>query len=152
MFLYYRRLQSTIILLSTFVAFSAQAASSDKQSYGVLVVDEITSIYDGDTFRANIKGVHSLMGNRIGIRVSGVDTPEMRGKCPYEKQLARKAKQFTVAFLRSAQRIELRNVRRGKYFRILADVYADGRSLTAGLVGAKLAYQYEGGKKQTWCK
>ena len=73
--------------------------------YDDVTVSEITSIYDGDTFRANIQSFPSIVGDNIGIRVSGIDTPEIRGKCPKEKELAQKAKQFTVEKLRGADTI-----------------------------------------------
>lgn len=130
----------------------AQAASIKNKSHGTLTVLEVTSIYDGDTFRANIDGLHSLIGERIGIRVAGVDTPEIRGKCQKEKDLARKAKQITVEALRSAKVIELRNTKRGKYFRIVADVYVDNKSLTNILISSGLAVAYDGGTKaKDWC-
>ena len=89
----------------------------------------------------------------MGIRINNVDTPEMRGQCEQEKVLARKAKQYTVTKLHSAKAIELRNMQRGKYFRIVADVYADGQSVGEGLVREGLAVVYDGGKKvKDWCK
>ena len=135
-------------------ACSAVESRSIKQAdFGSLEVSKVTSIYDGDTFRANLKDVHPLIGKRIGIRVSGVDTPEIKGKCFKEKMLAQKAKQFTVSILRSAKRIELRNVKRGKYFRIVANVFADGNSLTEQLINSGLGVSYSGGKKiKNWCK
>ena len=39
----------------------------------------------------NIPGVHPLLGNEIGIRVRGIDTPEIRGKCEFEKRKAKEA-------------------------------------------------------------
>ncbi len=76
----------------------------------------------------------------------------MRGKCPAEKELARKAKQHTVTLLRGAKVIELRNMKRGKYFRIVADVYADGKSVGQSLIGSGLAVSYDGGTKtKDWC-
>jgi endonuclease YncB( thermonuclease family) len=138
-----------VALLST--SFLSYAGINDKL-HGTLHVSEVTSVYDGDTFRVNISGIHTLIGERIGIRVAGIDTPEMRGKCDKEKQLARKAKQYTVAFLRNAKKIELRNVKRGKYFRIVADVYADGISLTDALIHYNLGVTYDGGTKaKDWC-
>lgn len=142
-----------ILFTTTVVACSVNAASINDKNHGNLLVEEITSIYDGDTFRANIAGMHSLIGERIGIRVSGVDTPEIRGKCKKEKELAKKAKQVTVRFLRNSKTIELRNVKRGKYFRIVADVYGDNESLTEVLIESELAVPYYGGKKaKDWCK
>ena len=81
-----------------------------------------------------------------------MDAPEIRGKCEPEKVLARNAKQYTVQALRSAKTIELRNIQRGKYFRILADVYVDGVSLADSLIKSGHARAYDGGKRLGWCK
>ncbi|NYR11322.1 thermonuclease family protein [Pseudoalteromonas sp. MIP2626] len=134
-----------LLLLLLIVSGGSYAVSIKDRNHGSLTVSEVTSIYDGDTFRANISGVHSLIGERIGIRVAGVDTPEMRGNCQKEKDLARKAKQVTVEALRSAKVIELRNAKRGKYFRIVADVYVDNKSLTDILISSGLGVAYDGG-------
>ncbi len=120
-------------------------------TYGTITPTEIRSIYDGDTFKVTIKEWPAIIGDKISIRVAGVDTPEMRGQCDREKQLAREAKKHTVNFLRSGKKIELRNMQRGKYFRIVAEVYVDGKSLTDSLITAGLGYPYDGGKKQSWC-
>ncbi|PWI34926.1 nuclease [Vibrio albus] len=130
------------------VSFTCQAA---KKTYGNAVVAEVLSIYDADTFRVNIQGWVDIIGNNMPIRVNGVDAPEIRGKCPEEKAAARKAKQFTVEALRTANAIELRNMRRGKYFRILANVYVDGKELSALLINAGLARPYDGGHREGWC-
>jgi len=118
--------------------------------YGTVQVDTVTSIYDGDTFRCSIKDWPPIIGSRIGIRVGGVDTPEMRDKRPHIKELARKAKQFTVQRLREGKVIELRNMKRGKYFRIVADVFIDGKNLGDELIEARLGKPYDGGKKVKW--
>ena len=124
-----------------------------EKTYGSVTIAEVTSIYDGDTFRANIPDYPPIIGQNVGIRINGVDTPEMRGKCEQEKVLARKAKQYTVTKLRNAKTIELRNMQRGKYFRIVSDVYADGQSLGEDLVREGLAVVYDGGKKvKDWCR
>ena len=124
-----------------------------KGDYGHIKVDEVTSIYDGDTFRVNIKSFPPIVGKKMAIRVNGIDTPEMRGKCYKEKSLARAAKKYTVNFLRSSKKIELINMQRGKYFRIVADVYGDGRSLAEDLIKNGLGVPYYGGTKvKDWCK
>ena len=134
------------------ICFMPVTAFSDK-TYGSVAIAEVTSIYDGDTFRANIPDYPPIVGQHMSVRIYGVDTPEMRGKCEQEKMLAGKAKQYTVKKLRSAKTIELRNMQRGKYFRILADVYTDGHSVGEGLVREGLAVVYDGGKKtKDWCK
>ena len=126
-------------------------AWSQAASYGTARVAAVVSVYDGDTFRANIAGWPALIGNNMPIRVKGVDAPEIRGQCESEKAAAREARQFTVDRLNNAQVIELRNMERGKYFRILADVYLDGVNLTGLLLNAGHARPYQGGKRAGWC-
>ncbi len=114
---------------------------------GSAICDEVTSIYDGDTFRCNIKDYPPLIGYHIPVRIYGIDTPELKDKRPKIKELARQAKQFTAQQLRGAKVVELRNMRRGKYFRILADVYVDGKNLGGLLIRKGLARPYFGGKR-----
>ena len=131
--------------------FSLLSFSIHANDYGDVTVSEVTSIYDADTFRVNIEGYPPIIGERIPVRVLGVDAPEIRGKCQSEKVKAREAKQFTVQALRSAETIELRNMQRGRYFRILADVYIDDKSLADGLIKLGHARVYDGGKRLGWC-
>ncbi|SVD94840.1 uncharacterized protein METZ01_LOCUS447694, partial [marine metagenome] len=88
-----------------------------------LTPEEIVSIYDGDTFKIDLAGVHPLFGDDVSVRLFGVDTPEMRGSEDRVKLLAEKARKLTEQALMGAEKIELKNPRRGKYFRIIADVY-----------------------------
>ena len=120
--------------------------------HGNITVSEITSIYDADTFTININDYPPIIGKRIPVRVNGVDAPEIRGKCESEKLAAQKAKQFTEEILLSAKVVELRNIKRGKYFRIIADVYVDGKSLTEELIKSGHARPYHGGKRLGWCE
>jgi len=99
------------------------------KTYESIQIDEITSIYDGNTFRVNIKGYPIIVGERMVIRTKGINTPELRGKCEKEKVLARKAKARTLKLLRDANVVEFRGLMRGKYFRIIADVFVDGDSV-----------------------
>lgn len=133
------------ILALFLIAFPVSA------NYGSALVSEVTSIYDADTFRANINGWPPIIGERAPIRVKGVDAPELRGKCESEKVRARLAKQFTVAKLRGAKTIRLDELERGKYFRILAVVSVDGENLGQALIDEGLARPYDGGKRQGWC-
>jgi endonuclease YncB( thermonuclease family) len=123
-----------------------------KPQYGTVTVSKVISVYDGDTFRVNIDSLPPIVGKNIPIRVNGVDTPEIRGKCQYEKNLALKARDFVRAKLANAKEIKLTNLQRGKYFRVVANVVVDGVSLEQELLDNKLAYSYDGGKKLSWCK
>ncbi len=110
--------------------------------------------YDGDTVTVKIPDVHPLFGENISVRVVGIDTPEKNGKKPCEKERARDAQKLTGSLLKNAKSIELRNVGRDKYFRVLAEVWADGKSVGDILIKNKLAYPYDGGRKPAstnWC-
>ena len=56
------------ILLLCLLSFSVTA-----KDYGNATVSEVTSIYDADTFRVNISGYPPIIGERMPIRVLGVD-------------------------------------------------------------------------------
>ncbi len=109
--------------------------------------------YDADTITFNIPNVHPLIGNKIPVRVRSVDTPEIKGKLPCEKEAARTAKRLIENLLKNAKRIDLEKVGKDKYFRILADVVVDGKPLKEILLKNNLAYAYEGKAKQklNWC-
>ena len=126
---------------------SAQAAPQ----YGTVTVSKVISVYDGDTFRVDIDSLPPIVGKNIAIRVNGIDTPEIRGKCQYEKSLALEARDFVRAKLANAKEIKLTNLQRGKYFRVVANVVVDGVSLEQELLDNELAYEYDGGKKLSWC-
>ena len=127
--------------------FSAQAAPE----YGTAIVSKVISVYDGDTFRVDIDSLPPIVGKNIPIRLNGVDTPEIQGKCQHEKDLALKARDFVRNKLANAKEIKLTKIQRGKYFRVVANVLVDGVSLEQDLLENKLAYKYTGGKKTSWC-
>lgn len=116
-----------------------------------ILVDEVLRVYDGDTFFVNIKGWPPIVGENIGIRIRGIDTPEIRGKCPKEKSLAVEARDYVELRLKSAETVALSEIERGKYFRLVANVFVDGESLSALLETAKLAREYDGGERKGWC-
>ena len=109
--------------------------------------------YDADTITFEIKGVHPLFGENISVRVLGIDTPEIKTKDNCEKETARVARNMIESILKKAKRIDLANVDRDKYFRILADVIVDGRSIKDILLKNQLAVAYDGGTKAKvdWC-
>ena len=142
------KLKKLIIFCICFLGvFSVQAA----QEYGTAIVSKVISVYDGDTFRVNIDSLPPIVGKNIPIRLNGVDTPEIQGKCKYEKDLAIEARDFVRNKLADAKEIRLTKLQRGKYFRVVADVMIDGVSLEQELLDNELAYKYTGGKKSSWC-
>lgn len=136
----------------------AQPTVALAENYGSATVSQVTSVYDGDTFRANIQGWPAIIGQRIPVRILGIDTPELRSRCDTEEQkknekrLARLAKQFTVAHLRAADEIVLEHLDRGSFFRVLAEVRIDEASLGDELMKAGLAVTYEKNAEEIWCR
>jgi micrococcal nuclease len=110
--------------------------------------------YDADTITFNIKGVPAIIGKNISVRVRHIDSPEIRTNNSCEKNAARAAKKLIENLLKNAKRIDLENVDKDKYFRILADVKVDGQDLKQVLLKNNLAYSYEGAtkKKMDWCQ
>ena len=111
---------------------------------------ELVEVIDGDTFRAR---VDIWLGQTVTVKVrlKGVDTPEMNGKCAAEKKLARQAKAFAENWLRKNQ-VHLVNVHYGTYAgRVLATAQIkNGDSLSAALLAENLAKPYRG-RRAKWC-
>ena len=115
---------------------------------------EYVDNYDGDTLTFNIPKVHPLLGHHAKIRIAGINTAEMRSLDPCERDIAYRAQMLVQTELTKAKRIDLVDVGRGKYFRVLADVIYDGnKSLGDLLLRRKLGFRYDGGTKPVidWC-
>ena len=112
-----------------------------------LVVDVI----DGDTVlvRARI-----WLGQEVEtrVRLDGVDTPELRGKCQAARRLARAARAFVQARVGGRQVI-LRDIQYGKYAgRVVARIQTpDGDDLADALIAAGLGHPYDGAARASWC-
>ena len=108
--------------------------------------------YDGDTIRFDLPGYPPIAGDDIRVRVNGINAPEINGKCEKEKYDAQQARDMVADILKDAEQIALKNMERGKYFRIAADVIVDGESLGNILVETGMAIRYDGGRKvKGWC-
>lgn len=113
---------------------------------GIITVKKVVSVYDGDTFRA-------ILPNEpkdLPIRVRGVDTPEIKGQCSYEKDAALRARDFTKSLLRNAKVIQLSDVGEDKYHRVLATVTIDGVDLANTLISEGFGRQWKG-HREIWC-
>ena len=106
----------------------------------------VISITDGDTFKARISvwdGIEVV----TAVRLRGIDTPEIKGKCPAEKAAALAAKARLTELLNG--QVQLLHVEPDKYAgRVDADVLVDGKSVAAVLVAEGLARPYTGGARQ----
>ena len=103
----------------------------------------ITKVYDGDTLTAEIDLGFKMWAKKIKLRLSGVNTPEIRTKDPEEKALAIKARD-RVRELCLGKEVVITTHGKGKYGRWLATVYVMGDiDLTRFLIDEGLAEKYE---------
>ena len=112
----------------------------------------VIRVIDGDTFEVEVR-IWFGQDVTVNVRVLGVDTPEMKGKCPAEIEAAKAAGMFTLKVAPPGGLVRLHNVKPDKYAgRVDAVVeLADGRNLAAALIAEDLARPYAGDKRQSWC-
>lgn len=114
---------------------------------------KVVEVYDGDTIFIDLPDQHPLFGKRMGVRIIGIDTPEIRTKNSCEKQKAQKAKKILEKVIMKANRIDIVDVQKDKFFRILGTVLADGLPVKDVLIKERLGFPYYGERKQkrNWC-
>ena len=100
-------------------------------------------VVDGDTLKDD-------QGQRL--RIIGLDAPEIRGKCEYEKGLAREAK----AYLQTLDLDVTYTGRSDRYGRALVRVFSGGRDIAEIMVekGLARAYVCPNGRcppRRSWC-
>ena len=111
----------------------------------------VLRVIDGDTIVVRAR-IWLGQGVETQVRLDGVDTPELRGKCERERRLARKARDFIVSHTAEG-RVILRNIQYGKYAgRVVARVQTlDGEDFSMALLKAGLGKPYNGGHRGSWC-
>ena len=126
--------------------------------YGSVTVDEVVSFTDGDTITVTVNDWPPIIGERIPVRIEGIQAPERRSRCDTEaekareRQLAAAARIYLVERLRGAEVVELRNIERGSFYRIIAQVWADGEDVGQEMLAEGHALPYkEGQGGKAWC-
>jgi endonuclease YncB( thermonuclease family) len=95
-------------------------------------------VYDGDSLN-------------VRTRLAHIDTPEIKGQCEFEIQLAKKARDYSQNFIKTHKSIEIKTVGVGRHGRPLVEIRSEGRYLNQELVEAGLARVYKG-KRESWCR
>ena len=122
--------------------FLGLAAATFSGSGGAAALSGPVRVIDGDTF--------DYGGDRI--RVADIDTPELRGRCAYEIELAARATSRLRALLAEGP-FELHPIGgrdEDQYGRKLRIVTRDGQSLRDMLVAEGLARTWTG-RREPWC-
>jgi micrococcal nuclease len=147
-----KKIQALVVVL---LVCSAQITHAEK-NYGS-AIGTVVSVYDGDTITVDLDEDTwpPLIGEKIGVRVFGVDTRELReGGLP--------AKAFVQALIPVGSTVRLSEILRDKYFRIVAkvgynctDLESDNPTcsdLSLTLIKHKFAIPYDGGTKAKFPK
>ncbi len=157
---------SLAIFISVLVITSSMAKELGFASDRVKLI----RVIDGDSFETRITIWHQNEITTI-IRLSGIDTPEIRGKCDKETQLAQTVKAFTKKWLSEAS-LSLTDITPDKYnnryiatasllahqhdltslrfARLIRQRAGDTQDLSDALLAAKLAQPYP--PKKSWCE
>ena len=119
------------------------------------------SCYDGDTCRIDfIKNitegyiVPKFFADDVRIRIVGIDTPEIRGKCVHEKRQAIKARDYLNYTLKKANSIIIdidNNNKLDSLGRYLAVLYVDDININNLMLARDYARVEQKGYHD-WCK
>lgn len=108
----------------------------------------VVSVYDRDTLTVKAEPWPGIIVDTC-VRVNGIDTPEIRGKCQEEKYLANQARNRVRELV--GERVELRNIRLGKFAgRVVADVWRGETRIADVLIEEGLGHEYPGGTREGW--
>lgn len=107
----------------------------------------VERVYDGDTFFVSIPSVPDLLGANLGVRVSGIDSPELSDKRKCMQKKARLAKD-TLKLAIGSSTVDLNFCFRDKYYRINCAVRVSGSyDIGSLMLNFGHAVPYSGGRK-----
>lgn len=145
-----RTLCGGVLLALTLVAGGTSGACGAERLAGPFVA-HVQAVIDGDTLEVEVP-VWLGVALTTKVRLRGIDTPELRGRCPREKELAAQAKRLLEQ--ETTPQVRLTNIEGDKYYgRVEADVSTvpGGLSLSEAMLSSGLARPYDGGKRGGWC-
>jgi micrococcal nuclease len=119
-----------------------------------IVSGKVIKVADGDTIciACKIPYVSQMKESnqiyRFHIRLFGIDTPEMKSKNIEDRKIANLAKDFLTNLILN-QVVFLKNLKKDKYGRIVANVYTENNeNISELMVEKKFAYPYFGKTKE----
>lgn len=122
-------------------------------SFADLYEWKVIRVVDGDTVQVQVDFLPKELGDKLLIRVWGVDTPEKswRASSDRERSMATKASVYTTNLIKEAKNIKIKVISWDKYGgRVLGDIIIDGQSLRELLLVNGYAREYYGEKKSVW--
>ena len=112
---------------------------------------KVTKVINGDTVTVKVDFLPIELGDTLSIRIYGIDTPEIRGKCLSEIEKAKNAKAFLKDLLaKNDYKIVIKG--RDKYFRLIGDIKVGNDYVSNIMLNKGYAVNYKGKThKQSWC-
>ena len=108
---------------------------------------KIISVYDGDSVKAIFPFKDTMY--KWNCRLTGIDTPEIRTSNEVEKRFG----YFVRNKLRSKILNRVVSLKCGtfdKYGRLLVEIWCDDYNINRWLIENSYAFEYHGGKRQSW--
>ena len=142
-------LAMTVALILVAPAGAAGEARNGRTFVAGPVPAEIVRILDGDTVLV-LAMPWPDQHVRVAVRLRGIDAPEMKAKCPGEREAAALARAALAELAGGSGEVALYNVSGGKYFgRVLADIVTPaGIDIGPELMARGLVTAYDGGKRK----
>ena len=111
---------------------------------------KVVRVIDGDTLEVEAR-IWLGQSVDVHVRITGIDTPELRGACAAEREAALSARRFLEQRLAGTE-VQLRDLAYDKYGgRVLARVIDKNGDVGTALVQSGLARPYAGGTRRPWC-
>lgn len=129
-----------VVLAAVCTADIKLEGEKTEKTYGNALIAKVIAVDNVYTFRCDVKGWPDVIGSDITVRISGIAAPlivAQEGKP--NRFFQTQAKKFLTAYLSDSKTIDLKNIRRGQDFSIIADVIADSNSLAEIMIENGLA-------------
>jgi micrococcal nuclease len=119
------------------------------EAFTAQVPATVVRVIDGDTIEVRAR-IWTDTVKETRVRLIGIDTPEINGKCDEERARAVAARDFLASLPRQVTLTDIKNDKFGG--RIDARVrFADGTDAAELLIAAGHGRRYDGGKRGSWC-
>lgn len=136
-----------VALLSVLLLFTSIEAYGREYAHDA----DLIRIIDGDTYVMRLHIYHGSQ-TRQHVRLADWDTPEFRGKCQREKDLALKAAIFAgLWFERAGGTVRATSTKQDSFGRPLSALVSAEGSLGLALRDAGLARPFKRGRNEGWC-
>lgn len=141
-------------LLLMLLVIPALSFAQPREPQGVTYDAKIIRVSDGDTIVVAAPYLPAPLKPELAVRIYGVDTPEKghRAQCPQEAAAAERASAWTKNLVTGGKKHQVVLYKWDKFGgRVIGDIVVDGQSVRQGLIANKLAREYYGDAKTSWC-